>query len=141
MIRRLTAITLGAVTLGAITSGVIALALAAAPALAHHSVAGQFDSEKRVRLTGVISKVDWIIPHTYFHLDVTDEDGGVTTWQLESLPTAMLRKAGLSSDLIRDDGNVVTVEAIMARDGTSHLGYVLRIDYADGHYYQLAVAE
>ena len=119
----------------------IVLALAAASALAHHSVAGEFDSAKPVHLTGVISKIDWINPHTYFHLDVTGEDGNVTSWQLESLPTAMLRKAGLSSELIRDGGNVVTVEAIMARDGTANLAYVLRIDYADGHYYQLAVAE
>lgn len=119
----------------------VALALAAPSALAHHSVAGQFDSGRPVRLTGVISKIDWINPHTYFHLEVTGEDGVVTSWQLESLPTAMLRKAGLSSELIRDGGNVVTVEAIMARDGTANLAYVLRIDYADGHYYQLASAE
>lgn len=112
-----------------------------APAFAHHSVAGQFDRNQRVSLTGVITKVDWINPHTYLHLAVHDETGSVTMWQLASLPTAMLRKAGLTSELLLGGGATVTVDAIMARDGTSNLGWLLRIDYPDGHYYQLAAAE
>jgi hypothetical protein len=114
------------------------LILALSPVLAHHSVAGQFDRTKRVSLTGVITKVDWINPHTYLHLDVSDDTGNVTTWQLESLPTAMLRKAGITSEMLMGDGATVTVDAIQARDGTQHLGWLLRIDYPDGHYYQLA---
>jgi hypothetical protein len=114
------------------------LILALSPVLAHHSVAGQFDRTKRVSLTGVITKVDWINPHTYLHLDVSDDTGNVTTWQLESLPTAMLRKAGITSEMLMGDGATVTVDAIQARDGTQHLGWLLRIDYPDGHHYQLA---
>lgn len=114
------------------------LALATTWVSAHHSVSGQFDREKRVSLTGVITKMDWINPHTYVYLDVENQDGGVTTWQLESLPTAMLRKAGLTQDMIMGDGATVTVDTILARDGTSHLGWLLRIDYPDGHFYQLA---
>lgn len=110
----------------------------AATAAAHHSVSGQFDRDKRVQLTGVISKIDWINPHTYLYLDATDEHGEVTTWRLESLPTAMLRKAGLTSEMLRGDGATVTVDAILARDGTERLGWLLRIDYPDGHFYQLA---
>jgi hypothetical protein len=117
------------------------LALAAAAATAHHSVAGQFDREKRVQLTGVISKIDWINPHTYLYLDVTDDNGEITTWRLESLPTAMLRKAGLTSDMLKGDGATVTVDTILARDGTERLGWLLRIDYPDGHHYQLAGAD
>ena len=114
------------------------LALALAPVAAHHSVAGQFDAEQRVTLTGVIKKIDWINPHTYLYLDVANDDGSTTTWQLESLPTAMLRKAGLTSAMLMGDGATVTVETILARDGTANLGWLLRIDYPDGHYYQLA---
>lgn len=125
-----------------ISWGALGLAVAVpAGALGHHSVAGQFDASKRVQLTGVIAKVDWINPHTYLHLEVENDDGSVTTWQLESLPTAMLRKAGLTQEMLMGGGAEVTVDTILARDGTDHLGWLLRIDYPDGHYYQLAGAE
>lgn len=107
-------------------------------AAAHHSVAGQFDATKRTTITGTITKVDWINPHVYIHMDVPDERGQMTSWRLESLPTAMLRKAGLTSELIRGGGGKVTAEAILARDGTAHLAWVLKLTYEDGHYYQLA---
>ena len=78
-----------------------ALALLGGNASAHHSVAGQFDQAQRVTITGVISKVEWINPHVYIQMDVPDEKGAITTWRLESLPTAMLRKAGLTSELLK----------------------------------------
>lgn len=115
-----------------------AILVAAGEGSAHHSVAGQFDATKRVTITGTVTKVDWINPHTYLHLDVTDEQGKVTSWRLESLPTAMLRKAGLTSDLLKGDGGKVTADAILARDGTENLGWLLKLTYEDGHYYQLA---
>ena len=114
------------------------LAAAAGTASAHHSVAGQFDTSKPVTLTGVISKVDWINPHIYIHLDVKDDQGVVTTWRLASLPTAMLRKAGITSQMLIGDGATVTANAILARDGTQHLAWVSKLTYEDGHYYQLA---
>lgn len=119
---------------------VIAVALTGmlTSAFAHHSVTGVFDANNRVHLTGVISKVDWINPHSFFYLDVTNEDGSISTWQLESLPTAMLRKGGLTSELIRDGGSVVEVDAIVARDGTPNFAWVLQIVYEDGRVYKLA---
>jgi hypothetical protein len=113
-------------------------ALATTAASAHHSVAGQFDNSKRLQLAGTISRVDWINPHVYLQLDVKDEQGAVTEWRLETLPTAMLRKAGLSKDMIISGGMAVTVDAILARDGTANLAWVLKLTYDDGHYYQLA---
>ena len=91
-----------------------------------------------MELTGTISEVDWINPHVYIHLDVKDEKGSVTPWRLETLPTAMLRKAGLTKDMVIGGGMAVTVSAISARDGTQNLAWVLKLTYADGHYYQLA---
>jgi hypothetical protein len=114
------------------------LSLVNIAASAHHSVAGQFDSSKRLELAGTISDVDWINPHVYIHLDVKDETGAVTPWRLETLPTAMLRKAGLTKDMIIGGGMAVTVDAILARDGTKNLAWVLKLTYDDGHYYQLA---
>jgi Family of unknown function (DUF6152) len=107
-------------------------------AAAHHSVAGQFDGTKRTSITGVVSKVDWINPHVYIYMDVADEKGAVTTWRLESLPTAMLRKAGLTSEMIKGGGQKVTAVAILARNGTPNLGWLLNLSYEDGHEYVLA---
>jgi hypothetical protein len=110
----------------------------AASASAHHSVSGQYDSSKPLTLTGVISKVDWINPHVYLHLDVTDKDGAVTTWTLSTLPTAMMRRAGLTRETLQGKpGEIVTITAIAARDETKRLGWVSKITYADGHHVQL----
>lgn len=116
-------------------AGVLMLVQSAA---AHHSVTGQYDPERRVELVGVISQVDWINPHTYLYLDVTNDDGSTTTWRLESAPTAMLRKARITPEMLMDDGALVTVDAILARDGTANLAWLYRIDYPDGHSYQLS---
>ena len=115
-----------------------ALSLAAGNVGAHHSVAGQFDAAKRTTITGTVSKVDWINPHVYIHMDVADEKGAITTWRLESLPTAMLRKAGLTSEMIKGGGQKVTAAAIMARNGTPNLAWLLNLKYEDGHEYILA---
>jgi hypothetical protein len=114
------------------------LAVAAHSALAHHSVAGEFDVRKIVKLNGVVSDVEWANPHIYIHLDVKDAAGIATTWRLESVPVAMMRKAGLSKILLLGNGQSANVEAYMARDGTPHLGYLVQITYADGHHYQFA---
>jgi hypothetical protein len=87
---------------------------AAATLLAHHSVPGQFDISKPVTLKGVISKVDWINPHIYVHLDVKEPDGTTNTWALATLPTAMMRRAGITN-------------------GSKHLAWINKITYADGH--------
>jgi hypothetical protein len=125
----------------AVKRGVSLVALAALSvatgSAAHHSVAGQFDSEKRATITGTITKVDWINPHVYIHMDVADEKGGVAAWRLEWLPTAMLRKAGLTSAMIKGDGGPVTVDTILARNGTPNYGWVLKLAYEDGHEYRL----
>jgi hypothetical protein len=114
------------------------LSIAAANVAAHHSVAGQFDAGKRASITGTVTKVDWINPHVYIHIDVADDKGQVTAWRLESLPTAMLRKAGLTSEMLIGGGAKVTAETILARDGTLNLAWLLKLTYEDGHQYQLA---
>jgi hypothetical protein len=115
-----------------------AFAMLSVPAAAHHSVAGQFDSDKRATITGVINKIDWINPHVYVYVDVPDDKGAVTTWRLESLPTAMLRKAGLTSEMLKGGGQQVTAAVLMARNGTPNLGWLLNLTYEDGHEYVLA---
>jgi hypothetical protein len=119
-------------------AALVALLGAAASVSAHHSVAGQFDAAKRATLKGTITKIEWINPHTYIHIDVPDEKGALTSWRFETLPVAMLRKAGLNPELLMNGDGKVTATAMLARDGTQHLGYLLKLTYEDGHYYQLA---
>jgi len=107
---------------------------AAATLLAHHSVPGQFDISKPVTLKGVISKVDWINPHIYVHLDVKEPDGTTNTWALATLPTAMMRRAGITRESLQGkSGEEVTINAVPARDGSKHLAWINKITYADGH--------
>ncbi|MFP6828445.1 MAG: DUF6152 family protein [Gammaproteobacteria bacterium] len=105
---------------------------------AHHSLLAEFRTDSPTEITGVITDMDWINPHSYLYVDVTDEAGNVVNWHLECLPTAMLRKAGLTKAMMIGDGRPATIRIHTARDGTSNLGYILKITYADGHYYTLA---
>lgn len=124
--------------LGVVFAVAAVLAAASVPS-AHHSVAGQFDESQSLTLKGVISKVDWVNPHIYLHLDVKGTDGQVVTWALGTVPTAMARRAGLTKESISGkSGEVLTIEAIPARDGTKHLGWVSTITYADGHKFELS---
>jgi Family of unknown function (DUF6152) len=114
---------------------VVAMGIAAsATLLAHHSVPGQFDMSKPVTLKGVITKIDWINPHIYVHLDVKDGSGTTSTWALATLPTAMMRRAGLTRESLQGKpGEEVTINAVPARDGSKQLGWINKITYADGH--------
>jgi uncharacterized protein DUF6152 len=105
--------------------------LAVMPALAHHSFQAEFDANKAVTLTGTISKIDWINPHIYFYLDVKDNDGKVTNWTLECIPTGFMHRAGLT----RADFNVgdsVTVLAYRAKDGTRAFAWLQELTFANG---------
>jgi hypothetical protein len=119
-------------------AGLFAGVLTSAAVSSHHSVTGQFDPERRVELHGVVTQVDWINPHTYLHLSVSNDDGTTTDWRLESAPTAMLRKARITPDMLMDGGSPVTIEAIMARDGTANLAWLYRIVFSDGRTYRLS---
>jgi hypothetical protein len=120
---------------GLITS-ISVLAAVATPS-AHHSVSGQFDMSKSLTLKGTISKVDWINPHPYVHLDVKDVDGKVAGWALSTLPIPMLRKASLTKEaLLGKPGELVTFVVMPARNG-KNLGWIVKVTYSDGHYYRL----
>jgi Family of unknown function (DUF6152) len=99
---------------------VFALVLASVPASAHHSVQAQFDLDKPITLKGVVTKVEWINPHSYLYLDVTDSAGKLKHWAFEMAGPGALRKAGLS----RADrgglkvGDTVGINGVLAKDGT-----------------------
>ena len=130
---------LGRLVLRGVFAAAVVVVVLGAPVAAHHSVSGQFDQSKPIELTGVVSKIDWINPHIYIHLDVTDARGKMTTWALATLPTAMMRRSRITKEsLAGKPGERVKVNAVPARDGTKNLAWVSRITYADGHVLQLA---
>jgi hypothetical protein len=118
-----------------LSAAILVLTAMAVPT-AHHSVDGQFDTSKLMTLKGTISKVDWINPHPYVHLDVQGVNGKVTTWALSMVPIPMLRKAGLTKEALSGKpGELVTIVAMPALNG-KNLGWIRKITYSDGHYYQ-----
>jgi hypothetical protein len=119
----------------------LALAAAAAlfcslPLVAHHAVSAEFNSDKVITLKGVVSKVDWVNPHIFIYLDVKDESGKVTTWRLQSVPPMFFKGSGLTKEKLLD-GSEATVTAYPAKDGTEAFGFVLKLAYPDGHFYNL----
>jgi len=119
----------------------VTILLAATAAFAHHSVVGEFDTGKAMTLKGTVAKVQWMNPHIFLYIDVKEADGSVSSWALETLPTAMMRKAGLSKeDLLGAPGEAVTVNVIPARDGTKHMAWISKITYGSGKFYTLGGA-
>jgi hypothetical protein len=88
-------------------------------AFAHHSFAAEFDANQPVKLTGTVTKVEWANPHIWFFMDVKNQDGSVSNWGFEMGGTSQLLRAGWKRDSMKI-GDVVTVDAKRARDGTNH---------------------
>ena len=101
------------------TLAAIGVVLASSAALAHHSYSVEFDANKPVKVTGVVTKVDWKNPHALFFVDVTDESGKVANWGWELASPTQLMRAGWTRMSMKV-GDVVTVEGTLARDGSNH---------------------
>jgi Family of unknown function (DUF6152) len=106
------------------------LAFAVAPLIAHHSVAAQFDRTKTVTLTGPVTKLDWINPHARFLMDVKDNEGKVTGWEVELSAPAMLLRRGWTRNAI-PIGGTVTVTGPSAKDGSKMI-YANSVTLSDG---------
>ena len=87
--------------------------------LAHHSFAAEFDDTKPVKLTGTVTKLEWTNPHIWFFMDVKEPNGTVSNWGFEMGGPGQLLRAGWKRDSMKI-GDVVTVEARRARDGSNH---------------------
>ena len=102
----------------------------AAPMLAHHSFAAEYDGTKRINITGTVTKVEWMNPHARFYVDVKDESGKVTNWNFELGAIPVLLKQGWRKDSLKV-GDQVTVDGARAKDG-SNTANAQRVVLPDG---------
>ncbi len=95
--------------------GVVLLLAITVPTLAHHAFSGEFDAQQPVQLRGTIAKVEFINPHSWFHIDVTEEDGTVTRWMIEGgTPNALFRRGVTQNTL--PIGTEILVDGFQALD-------------------------
>jgi len=99
----------------------------AVPAIAHHAVNAQFDVSTEIDLTGVLTRLDNIAPHSRWEMDITNAQGEVEQWRFESASPALLRRQGLR---VREDlvvGNTYTVHVNPSRSATQKMGFMRAI--------------
>ncbi len=100
--------------LSVITLGIVA---GAAPMYAHHAFAAEYDANKPISIRGKLTKVDWVNPHGWIHVDVTDESGKVVSWAVETgSPNQMLRRGLRKTDF--PEGIEVIINGYRAKNGT-----------------------
>ncbi|MBM3818562.1 MAG: hypothetical protein FJW14_06030 [Acidimicrobiia bacterium] len=115
------------------TARVLALILfaAAVPVAAHHSLTVEFDITRTVTITGVITNMKWTNPHSWLSVDVKDEQGRVTRWEVEfGSPNSLYRRGWRRSDLAND--LTVTIVGYPSREKSSSVMTATDVKLADG---------
>lgn len=102
----------------ALLASVVGILLGTGSAIAHHSFAAEFDAGKALTLKGIVTKIEWQNPHTYFYLDVSGADGKVVNWGMEMGSPNGLMRLGWTRNTLKV-GDSVTVDGSQAKDGAN----------------------
>jgi hypothetical protein len=102
------------VTVGIVGVAMLGMAISAS---AHHAFAAEFDASKPVKFTGKVTKMEWINPHAWIHVDVKKPDGTVENWAVEAgTPNVLFRRGFTKESLLV--GTDVVVDGYQAKDGS-----------------------
>jgi len=96
----------------------IGLLLRVEPVLAHHSFAAEFDAKRPVKLRGTITRMEWINPHAWIHIDVKGPDGKVVNWMIEAGTPNTLFRRGFTKDSL-EPGTEILVDGYLSKDGSN----------------------
>lgn len=108
----------------------VSLFASANSALAHHAFAAEFDANKPVNFKGKITKMEWINPHTWLHVDVQGKDGKMVNWAIEAgTPNVLFRRGFTKQSLL--PGTEIVIDGYQAKDG-SHRANGRDLTFADG---------
>lgn len=100
-----------------VVAAAVLLLLGAEPLPAHHAFAAEFDANKPIKLRGVVTKMEWINPHAWIHIDVKGADGKVEKWMIEGgTPNTLLRRGFTKYSLL--PGTEIVVDGYQAKDGS-----------------------
>ena len=103
--------------LSVVTVGIGLWVLGTLPVAAHHAFSAEFDSNRPVQLAGVVTRMEWVNPHAWIHIDVKKTDGTVEKWMIEGgTPNTLLRRGLRKQDLL--PGTEIKVEGYLAKDGS-----------------------
>jgi hypothetical protein len=102
-----------------LVGGVILSVVLLTPVWAHHSLVAEYDPKRPVKVTGVVTKIEWTNPHIWFYVDVKDEQGKVTNWGFSGAPPGVMQRRGISRTSLKV-GDVVVVDGFRARDGSNN---------------------
>ena len=103
----------------------------AAAAKAHHSFGVEYDANKPITLTGVVTQIEWTNPHCFIYIDVKDKDGKITNWKMEGFPPSVLSRNGWHRDQTVKVGDTITMTGWQSRVG-GPWGHSREVTLADG---------
>ena len=122
--------------LAAVTAGIFSTSFSAS---AHHAFSAEFDAQKPIELTGVVTKGQWVNPHSWIYVDVKNADGTVSNWGFEFGAPFSLKQKGLTKTTL-PVGTEIKLKGYLAKNGEK-FAYSTSITLADGRVFQTGGAQ